>query len=743
MEFGGIRQRAALAYLLMHSNQVVSTSQLLGALWVDDDAPVTARKILQNAIWRLRGVLAGPSSDAPAPRLLTRSPGYTLQVQPGQVDLLDFQQRVAAGRAALAGGDPQSARDLLTGALALWRGPVLSDLVEEGICWPEVTALQNKRVDVMEDRFEAELACGGHQGILHELKTLVESDPLRERASRQLMLALYRCGRQAEALAVYGKVREELVGGLGLEPSRELQRLQQSVLTQDPALDPPRNVARLRPAEAATTAPRTAEERWPRPAEPAAPAPAPAAAKTPGADDATRGADAGSTTADRTRRAAGSRDDERRADAQRPTSVLLVRFGLGAEFGTLSPEDMDRALDALTMLACEKIGKHGGMVASALGSLLLGVFEDDGREPSGAVRAVRAAAEVRDCLNIFTAPGAPGVPVAQGLSVYGAVVTWRGVSPWPGTGTTAAWAGDGLVDSCQVMLASVAPGEVHVCDTTRRLTEAHVTYRHACASASAPWELMAVTDGTAGGSELSFGDRECELDLMRGMLGRTRQRAAPHLITVLATPGSGKTRLLMEFQRRVEEDPVEPMRVLTATAPPPGTGSDSRMPADVLAAYCGIRHGDDATAASTKISAALARLTDDEETRRTLPALLRPLLGPGGPVRRETLAAWQEFLALAAGLTPLVMIWDDLHHADDMLLDALEELVTAPADVPVLHVVAADERLLGRRPHWSAGHPHAMVISLLPVPDDALDLLLESLLLPKRQTEPARAALHR
>ncbi|MET9979867.1 AfsR/SARP family transcriptional regulator, partial [Streptomyces microflavus] len=243
VEFGGIRQRAALAYLLMHSNQVVSTNQLLGALWVGGDAPTTARKILQNAIWRLRGAIAGPTSDSPAPRLLTRSPGYTVQVQAEQLDLLTFQQRVAAGRAALAGGDPQTARVLLNGALSLWRGPVLADLVEEGICWPEATALQNKRVDVMEDRFDAELACGGHQSILHDLKALVAAEPLRERASRQLMLALYRCGRQAEALSVYGRVREELVGGLGLEPSLELQRLQQSVLNQDPALDPPRVVS--------------------------------------------------------------------------------------------------------------------------------------------------------------------------------------------------------------------------------------------------------------------------------------------------------------------------------------------------------------------------------------------------------------------------------------------------------------------------------------------------------------------
>ncbi|MEW1614496.1 MULTISPECIES: BTAD domain-containing putative transcriptional regulator [unclassified Streptomyces] len=735
VEFGGIRQRAALAYLLMHSNQVVSTNQLLGALWVGGDAPTTARKILQNAIWRLRGVLAGPSSDSPAPRLITRSPGYTVQVQAEQVDLLTFQQRVAAGRAALAGGDPQTARVLLRGALSLWRGPVLADLVEEGICWPEATALQNKRVDVMEDRFDAELACGGHQGILHDLKALVAAEPLRERASRQLMLALYRCGRQAEALAVYGRVREELVGGLGLEPSLELQRLQQSVLNQDPALDPPRapqppglpaSVTVLRPA---------------RDAREGAFGQAPE--KTPDGGFDNVGADGGDSAAPQR---AASADPAvaaaPRPAAPRPASALLVRFGFGPEFGGVPPEDMDRALDALTLLAREKVEAHGGTVTSTLGSLLLGLFEDDGpdgaQEAPAAVRAARAAAAVRDCLTLPAPPGAPRRPVAEGLSVFGAVCTGRAARPRTPGGTTTGWTGGGLVDDCQAMLASVAAGEIHVCDTTRRLTEAQVTYRHACASASAPWELLSVADGPAGPGGMTHGDRECELDLMRGMLQRTRRRSAPHLVTVLGGAGRGRTQLLMEFQRRVEQDETETVRVLTATATPPGSGGGgSRMAADVLAAYCGIRAEEGAMMSSVRLDAALARLTDDEDTRRRLLPPLRSLLRSAEPVCEEGLVAWRGFLTLAARATPLVVIWDDLHHADATLLDTLDRTIAEPADVPVLHVVAADDRLLARRPHWSAGHPHTMVISLLPVADDALDRLLESLLLPKRETELA------
>ncbi|MFI1842041.1 BTAD domain-containing putative transcriptional regulator [Streptomyces microflavus] len=832
VEFGGIRQRAALAYLLLHSNQVVSTNQLLGALWVGGDAPTTARKILQNAIWRLRGAIAGPTSDSPAPRLLTRSPGYTVQVQAEQLDLLTFQQRVAAGRAALAGGDPQTARVLLSGALSLWRGPVLADLVEEGICWPEATALQNKRVDVMEDRFDAELACGGHQSILHDLKALVAAEPLRERASRQLMLALYRCGRQAEALSVYGRVREELVGGLGLEPSLELQRLQQSVLNQDPALDPPRapqslglpaSVTVLRPArerdgDGADVGP--AGSAGLNPAGPAGLNPSGPAGHnagraagqtfggpsgytlggaaehtpryTPGGAGHTSGGARGHTPGGSiSRSASGSTaaglshdcpddtpgfvydnvgtDDAVAGDAPagdapppphtgsaapaftagpgpapappRPASALLVRFGFGPEFGGLPPEDMDRALDALTMLAREKVEAHGGTVASSLGSLLLGLFEDDGQEDPAAVRAARAAAAVRDCLTLPAPPGGPRLPVAEGLSVYGAVCTGRAAPPRNTGGTTTGWSGGGLADDCQAMLASVAAGEIHVCDTTHRLTEAHATYRHACASASAPWELLSVADGPGGPGVLTYGDRECELDLMRSMLSRTRRRSAPHMVTVLGSPGRGRTQLLMEFQRRVEEGETEKVRVLTATAAPAGAGTGgggARMPADVLAAYCGIRAEEGTMMSSVRLDGAIARLTDDEDTRRRLLPALRSLLRSAEPAGEESLAAWREFLALAARAEPLVMIWDDLHHADAPLLDALDRTIAELSDVPVLHVVAADDRLLARRPHWSAGHPHTLVISLLPVADDALDRLLESLLLPKRETELAR-----
>ncbi|MEV5551964.1 AfsR/SARP family transcriptional regulator [Streptomyces sp. NPDC052309] len=235
---GGTKQRATLGYLLLQANQVVPTSQLLSALWSADNAPATARKILQNAVWSLRGLLGTHApARGPSAELVTRVPGYMIRVEPDQVDLHLFRRWVTQGRAKLTEDAPDEALALLCRALELWRGPVLADLVEIGIMWPELTAVQNARLDVMEDYFEARLRCGQHYAVIGEIEATVETEPLRERSSGQLMLALYRCGRQADALGVYNRIRATLIEDLGLEPGHELRRLQQAILAQDPALD--------------------------------------------------------------------------------------------------------------------------------------------------------------------------------------------------------------------------------------------------------------------------------------------------------------------------------------------------------------------------------------------------------------------------------------------------------------------------------------------------------------------------
>jgi DNA-binding SARP family transcriptional activator len=236
IDLGGSKQRATPGFLLLQPHQAVPVSRLLTALWNVGEAPVTARKILQNAVWGLRRKLASEGASAGV-ALRTRPPGYTLEVDPEHVDLHRFRRLVEEGRTLLDAGRRDEAARRLREALRLWRGTALSDLVEVGLDRRELTALRNIRLDVLEEYFEAELDCGRHYSVLPEIETVVQGEPLRERPCGQLMRALYRCGRQADALGVYSRLRASLARQLGLDPGRELQLLHQAILTHDPALE--------------------------------------------------------------------------------------------------------------------------------------------------------------------------------------------------------------------------------------------------------------------------------------------------------------------------------------------------------------------------------------------------------------------------------------------------------------------------------------------------------------------------
>src|SRR6516162_4069448 len=236
---GGPRQRALLALLLCHANRVVSRDQLIDEL-LSDQPDGSAEPILRVQISRLRKVLA--DGDA-APRLIARPPGYSLRVEDGELDLQVFEQRVAAGRQELEHGDPGRAAVLLREAESLWRGRPLADLEFERFARFEIQRLEACRLAAVEERIEAELALGRHGALCPELEQLVAEHPLRERLRGQLMLALYRSGRQAEALEIYRAGRSLLAEELAVEPGPQLRQLQLAVLGQDTALDLPEPAA--------------------------------------------------------------------------------------------------------------------------------------------------------------------------------------------------------------------------------------------------------------------------------------------------------------------------------------------------------------------------------------------------------------------------------------------------------------------------------------------------------------------
>src|SRR5215207_1697835 len=228
---GAGRQRQLLAVLLLHANEFVASERLIEELW-GEQPPETAAKALQGYISQLRKTLGSEV-------LLTRPGGYVLQVAPGELDAQRFEQLVEQARAA----EPREAGQALREALALWRGPALADFAYDDFARSEIDRLEERRLAALEQRMEADLALGRHADLVAELAALVAREPLRERLRAQLMLALYRSGRQVDALEAYQQARRAFIDDLGLEPSEELQQLQRAILAHDPALGPaPRTV---------------------------------------------------------------------------------------------------------------------------------------------------------------------------------------------------------------------------------------------------------------------------------------------------------------------------------------------------------------------------------------------------------------------------------------------------------------------------------------------------------------------
>jgi YVTN family beta-propeller protein len=227
---GGPKQRALLAILLLHANEVVSRDRLTDGLW-GERPPASVDHTLDNYVSRLRKTL-GPD------RLARRPPGYLLRVEPGELDLGDFEQLFKEGREALA-RDNAAASRALHAALALWRGPALADVLDEPFAQAEGRRLEERRLLALEERIEADLAGGAAAELIQELEALVGDEPFRERPLGQLMLALYRAGRQAEALSVFQAGRKRFAEELGLEPSPQLVELQRKILEHDPRLAAP------------------------------------------------------------------------------------------------------------------------------------------------------------------------------------------------------------------------------------------------------------------------------------------------------------------------------------------------------------------------------------------------------------------------------------------------------------------------------------------------------------------------
>ncbi|MDH2428413.1 BTAD domain-containing putative transcriptional regulator [Sphaerisporangium sp. TRM90804] len=677
VSLGGARQRATLGLLLLHANRVVATSELLKALWsVRESTPPTARKIVQNAVRGLRAVFADHDGDTGSSVLLTRSPGYVLRVEPDQVDLFQFTRRAEAGRAELAAGSFEKAAVTLRDALGLWRGSVLADLVESGVTWPELTAVQNARLDVVEDYFAAELANGRHQAVLGELEMMFEAQPLRERLCYLLILALYRSGRQVDALGVYARARSTLVERLGLEPGRSLQTLQHSILVHDPALVSPDLPGRAVVSAAATAPGQAQGDRDAPPPETAA-------------------------TAERTN-----------------LSVIMVRTRFGEEGEGADPEGIDDTLDSIEATIRSEADRFGGTVVASVGAESLVVFGASGWHDEDAAQAVRTAVAIRDRLDRSARPAGGRAPAIHLAAATGQARVMRRAVADDAPAVRGA-----LLVQCQALLSQASPGEILVCPTTRRSSRVEIDYERTPARG---WRVLSTRDDRAGWPVAPVVERE--LKVLDGLLDYVRHRARPHLVTVLGAPGLEMTHFMAGFEHRVAcyQDEVRFVRVQG----PRFSGDSSReLQGEVLAACCEIAATDAEGTARRKFAVTIRRLAGSGVgvDADWLISKLSPLIGeycdrrslggrpPSGsrlPLEGEALAAWRRFLQRTALERPLVLAINDLHRADNGLLDFVEDLTEYAGAVPLFVVATAWPELLDRRPEWGGGKHHATTMSL-------------------------------
>lgn len=667
----GSKQRAALGFLLLHVNSVVATSTLLKALW-PVEMPTTGRKMLQNAVSGLRQMLSPSGYDSDSTVLLTHAPGYLLRAPSDSVDLNRFHDKVNDGRAKLADGDWHQAAGTLRDALSLWRGPVLADLVEHGVEWPVLTTVRNARLAAIEDYVEAEFACGRYGEVMHELETWVEAEPLRERLCGQLMRALYHTGRQADALGVYRRIRTRMIDDLGLDPGRELQELEQAILNQELVTEPGRPASLAEPRQSAHVTPQPANQREPGPSGQIA--------------------------------------------ELKWVSVVVVMTRFDRDGHNAGPEHVDAELQHIAATIREETEQLGGIIGGTIGPLWLALFGPLRCREDDAARAVRTALAIRDRLLSPTGQ-------TSTLTVAIAVATGDAlVRRHHGDGDEAPMVTGAVLDRCLRLLAQVPDNEVWVCTETRSASDSEIAYGTAGADDEGSPAVTVLPRQSQARSTVPFVGRNRELGMLCGALNQVGSRSRPHLVTVLGEPGIGKSRLIAEFHRTA----AARARFVTGRPSRFETSGKLAALADCVRSYSGIGDADTAERADRKLTDAVAKLTGGGARSAWLLSHLRTLIGLGTDleISRESFPAWRQFLDAASGDEPLVLVVEDLHLAEDLLLDFIDHLTGNTGLFPILVVVTARTELLDRRPTWAGGKAGATTITLDPLSDEDITRLL-------------------
>jgi DNA-binding SARP family transcriptional activator len=641
------RARALLAFLVLHVGEVVSSERLIDELW-GENPPPTAGTVVQGLVSRLRKVLEpGRGKGEPAVLLQTVGTGYRLAVDPDAVDANRFKRLLDEARRTK--GLVRSGT--LASALRLSRGQALADFTYEPFAQRAIHALEELRLGAIEDRIDADLALGRYGNLVAEIEELVAAHPFRERLRGQLMLALYRTGRQADALAAYQAAREALVEELGIDPGQALQDLEQAVLRHDRSLDPeglgPETDV-LEPTPAAHWLPRE----------------------------------------------------------RRTVTVLCADLAASGE-QSADPEALRRVVLRSLEVATAVLRHHGARVEEIIGDLLIGFFGIPVAHEDDAMRAIRAAVELRTAVAALNDdfPPVPGIRFSARAGVEtGELVVATGGSQH------ARATGQALTQAARLQ-QTAADGDVLVGPATQRLARGAAILK-AVESIEA-WRVLDVVSGPPAIARrlgAPMVGRAAELTRLRTAFASTARLRKAYRLTIIGEAGIGKSRLSRAFAESIGSD----VRIITGRCPAYGDGITFLPLREAVLDAAGPRGWP-----------AVSDLLEGEDDGAHIAEQIAGAIGvsswPGGTF--EVFPAVRRLFEILAARRPLVLVVEDLHWAEPTFLDLIEYLADRALG-PIFLLCLARPDLIQERPLWGSGSQNADALFLDPLDANDVEQLI-------------------
>ena len=672
------KERSLFLSLLLRANEVVSSERLIDDIW-GERRPESAANVIQTYVSHLRRLLQPGQPSTNHALIVTRAPGYLLRLEPGQLDRDRFDTLVAEARSQ---DDPERAVELLRAALGLWRGPPLQEFALEDFARAEIARLEDLRLSVIGERIELELRLGRHADLVGELEALVAEYPLREQLRGQLMRALYGSGRQAEALEAYKATRRLLVEELGIEPSLPLRELEQAMLRQDAALEPPTPVV---PPE--QTHVETSEETESTVARPKLP------------------------------------------DVRKTVTIVFSDLVDSSRLSRqLDPEAHRNLLARYFGEMSDVVERHGGIVEKYIGDAVMAVFGVPVLHEDDALRAVRAAVEMREALNVLNdeLERSWGIRLAARIGVNTGEVIAGDHSQGHLFVTGKA------VNVAKRLEEAAETSEILIGEETHRLVRDAVlvdrgdsrTVKHG--EAVDGLSLLAVfahRPGRFRRFDSPFVGRERQRSALQSVFENAVSDRACHLLTVLGGAGVGKSRLVQEFVDALDEE----VTVLRGRCLPYGEGITYWPLAEVVKDVARAA-GQDPGEQSVAIAARLAGEEKAELIAERIAAALGLGVPGGGGATEETFWAVRKLFEALARSGPLVVVFDDIHWAEPTFLDLVEHTALYSRDVPILLICIARPELLDTRRGWGGGTLNATSILLEPLSETESRQLISNLL---------------